>query len=463
MSWKILVKALQRINVRLTLIVTLAAAISSTLVYGLLLTSLFMGYGVQDRAELDSRLLSYWAAWQYGGNQAVLDQATEDMKAHGGRPFLLKLNGPDGEMAGALIPGGWEQFNLEDPDLNHLMPGLYETLKGEDESYALLITGALMDDGSLLLVGLSTENRQFLVALFQRGFPLALVAIILTGTIVGILASKRLLFPIVQLNDEIDHIIVTGELNRRLASPGTGDQLDELISRYNRLLSRVESLIRGMKDTLDAVAHDLRTPLTRLRGHAELALREGNAAAYEEALSVVVEQTDQTGALLSALMDIAEAEQGMLHLSIEPCDLSQLAFEVVEMYSFIAEEKKQVIHLDAPNPLPIKGDPVRLRQILGNLLDNAVKYSPDGSVIEVHCRLDGPSCIAEVLDRGPGVPESETNRVFERLYRGDRSRRSRGLGLGLSMVKALVEAHGGTVHILSQANEGSCFQIRIPR
>jgi signal transduction histidine kinase len=459
MSWKIRARPVRRIHVRLTLIVTLAAAISSIVVYGILLGSLFMGFGDQDRAELDSRLLSYWAAWQYGGNDSVLERASTDMKEHGGRPFLLMLDAPDGEMLGALIPGGWEQFNLMDPDLSSLIPGAYETLRNDNVPYALLITGAVLDDGSRLFIGVSTENRQFLVRMYQRNYPWALAAIIIAGAVVGIISSRRLLSPIVRLNEEIDFIIVTGDLNRRLDSLGTGDQLDGLISRYNRLLDRVETLIGGMRDTLDAVAHDLRTPLTRLRGHAELALSKGDSSEYEEALAIVVEQTDQAGALLSALMDIAEAEQGMLHLEGEPCDLSILAAEVAEMYEFVAEDKGQTLRLDAAEPVPLVGDPVRLRQVLGNLVDNAVKYGPENGFVDISCGSDDMQSWVEITDDGPGVPDEEVNKVFERLYRGDRSRGSRGLGLGLSMVKALVEAHGGVIGISRATERGACFRV----
>ena len=462
MSWKNRIKPYRQINVRLTLIVTLAAAVSSITVYALLLASLFIGFGDQDRAELDSRLLSYWAAWQYGGNDAVLNRASLDMKEYGGRPYLLMLDSQEGEMLGALIPGGWEQFNLKDPDLENLIPGSYTTLRAENMAYALLITGAIMDDGTRLFVGVSTENHQFLVRMYQRNYPWALGAIILAGALVGIISSRRLLSPIVRLNNEIDHIIITGDMGRRLDSPGTGDQLDGLITRYNRLLDRVESLIGGMKDTLDAVAHDLRTPLTRLRGHAELALRKGDTQEYEEALAMVVEQTDQAGALLSALMDIAEAEQGMLSLDGVPCNLSSLAAEVCDMYELIAEEKDQTLNLEASEDALLSGDPVRLRQILGNLVDNALKYSPEGSCIDIRCGSGNGISWIEVIDDGSGVPEEEISRVFERLYRGDRSRGSRGLGLGLSMVKALVVAHNGSVKITKAEGRGACFRVIFP-
>ena len=428
MFWKNLASPFRRIHLRLVLIVTAVAAISSALVFIILMASLLRGFEGQDRMELDSRLLSYWAAWQYGGNQAVLDRMSTDMMEHGGRPFLVVLDNSDGETIGGFIPGGWEGFDLNDPVLDRLTPGRYATLRSEDSSYALRITGIVFQDGSRMILGLSTENRQFLMGMYRRNYPWALSAIALAGIVVGLVASRRLLAPIVTLNSEIDRIIVTGDLHHRLEGRGTDDQLDGLISRYNRLLDRVDRLISGMKETLDAVAHDLRTPLTRLRGHAELALRSGRPDEYEEALAMVVEQTDQAGALLSALMDISEAEQGTLVLDSIPCSLPQLAGEVCDMYAFIAEERHQEVVLESSEPLFVSGDPVRIRQILGNLTDNAVKYSPDGSRITLRCRREGDDAVVEVEDHGPGVPPVERERIFERLYRGDKSRGSRDWG-----------------------------------
>ena len=463
MFWKNLVNLLDRTQIRLVLIVTGVATVASAVVLTLLLLVVLKGFSDQDRMELDSRLLSYWAAWQYGGNTAILERASIDMKEHGSRPFLVVLDDFDGTMLGGIIPGGWERFNFSHPDLLLLTPGTYATLRDEGAAYALRVTGAILGDGSRILVGLSTENRQFLTRIYRHSYPWALGGIILAGILVGIIASRRLLAPIVQLNEEIDRIIVTGELDYRLEGRGTGDELDGLVGRYNRLLDRVESLIGGMRDTLDAVAHDLRTPLTRLRGHAELALCKGDAGDSEEVLALIVEQTDQVGALLSALMDISEAEQGMMRLNPVACDLSHLAQQVCDLYTFVAEDKGQSLNLDAPDLVTVSGDPIRLQQVLGNLVDNAVKYGPEGGRTTIRCRTEGRYGVVDVEDTGPGVPPAERERIFERLYRGDQSRGSRGLGLGLSLVKALVEAHDGDISILNASGGGAVFRVRIPK
>ncbi|OQX30031.1 MAG: hypothetical protein B0D92_00580 [Spirochaeta sp. LUC14_002_19_P3] len=462
MSWKTLDKISHHLTVRLILIVTLAAVFASLVVFGVLLGSLAMSFRAQDEAELDTRLLSYWAEWQYGGTEGILARADRDIKEYGGQPFLLLLKNPDGKVTGGIVPGGWEEFNLDNASLNMLHPGTYTILRNTKMDFSLLLTGIVLEDNSKIVVGISTENREFLLRFYKSNYPIALAGIILAGIAVGIIASRRLLKPIRRLNKEIDRIIVTGELSRRLGSSGSGDQLDELTGRYNRLLDRVESLIGSMKETLDAVAHDLRTPLTRIRGKAEIALSRGKSDDYENTLAEVVEQIDLAGELLSTLMDIAEAEQGMLKLNSTECDLSILAGEVIDMYEFVAEEKNQTIALDAPNPVFMYGDPARIRRILGNLVDNAVKYGTEGGQVDIRCFTEERKAVLEVIDDGPGIAEEEIPRVFDRLYRGDRSRGSRGLGLGLSVVKALLEAHKGHITISRAEGRGAIFRVEFP-
>jgi signal transduction histidine kinase len=212
------------------------------------------------------------------------------------------------------------------------------------------------------------------------------------------------------------------------------------------------------------VAHDLRTPIARLRGRAEQALLgPPDADAYREALEDTVEEADRVSALLTTVMDISEAEAGAMRLARERLDVARVLQDTAALYEDVAEEKGLTLTLDpVPEGLEVNADYARLRQALANLVDNAVKYTPAGGRVTIGAREDGASVSIEVRDTGPGIPADQQPRIWERLYRGDAGRHERGLGLGLSLVKAVVEAHRGTADVVSTPGAGSTFRISLP-
>ena len=322
-----------------------------------------------------------------------------------------------------------------------------------------------MPDGGWLQASKSDQHwRQSRERLHGAVLPVVgwVVLVALGG---AVLLTLRTLRPVRQLLDTTRRVIGSGDLTARVpVRAARGNELDDLSVLFNEMLARNEDVIRGMREALDNVAHDLRTPLTRLRNSAERALRDPHADAptREEALGDAIEEAESTLRTLRVLTDISEAEHGAMRLHLETVDVGELLAGAADLYEYTAEERGARLRVGVPAQLRVRADKVRLQQVVANLLDNAIKYGrPGGEIVLMGGRNEesGRPIWFSVADQGIGIETHDLPRIWERLYRADRSRSQRGSGLGLSLVKAIVRAHGGRVEVASAPEVGSVFTV----
>jgi len=417
----------------------------------------------REREVIQERINEYQAWYNKGGLRA-LKARFEDQSDISREIYFVRIIGPLGNALFVSFPKGIEAIDPPPPIAQLPAPrSFWQSFRGVDEQNIWTIGTAPLRGGLILQVGKSSIQARELLSYFRSVFLRFVIPILLLGIVGGAILTFRAMIPIRRLIQTVRDILQTGKMDTRVPERSDRGELDELVSLFNQMLVKNDALIQGMHTSLDSVAHDLRTPMTRLRGIAELAFQNADDInACYEALADCMEESERVLTMLNTLMDVAEAETGAMRLDQQAVSISKLIESVVNLYDIVADEKNIEVATRLPGEMMIKADGTRLRQVVANLLDNALKYSGDGRKVTIEAFRQGEYAVIEVADQGVGIVPEDIPRIWRRLYRADRSRSERGLGLGLSFVKAIVEAHGGSVRVESEPNRGSRFTVKLP-
>jgi signal transduction histidine kinase len=457
----------QSLAIRIAAIYSLVFAAGAAALFGVLYWTLAHSLEARDRAAVEGRAEAYAQAYEQGGALSLRARLSADPSPDA-RSLFVRLLGADGSTLFATIPSDWVESQVE----RRLVPDgwggwsaqeVHSVRIPRDALRDFAVASRILSDGRLIQVARSTDSRAVLLAPLRADFAGVGAVALLLSLSAGTFLAWRATRPLREVAATARRIIEEDDFGARIPDPRGSGELAVLARQLNALLDKNSTHVRVLRETLDNLAHDLRTPLTRLRGTAELALQDGgNPAEARTALASCVEETDRVLHLMEVLLDVSAAEAGALSLQRARVDLRDLAARAADLYREVAEQKGITIELAEAGPAPMEGDAVRIGQALSNLVDNALKYTPDGGRVRIATAAEPGALTVTVSDNGPGVPQAEREAVWRRLYRGDASRSQRGLGLGLTLVRAVAEAHGGGASVTDEPGGGARFQLRFP-
>lgn len=395
----------------------------------------------------------------------MIAEIHEEREIEEDKDFIFRIYSPDGQ-----VLQSWNAEVLDPSAIDSLLPDILRQGKpvlATDKSlvdrnrYRTVYKTAPQD--TILQIGRSLEENEAYLETFQHLIALLVLPICLCAAFFGWIVSRKAMQGVAEVTQTaLD--ISQGAFDRRVKVENRSAEIDRLARVFNIMVDRLQGLLQSTREMNDNIAHDLRSPLTRIRGEAEMMLRgKASAEKNENAAVSIIEECDNLIHIINTMLDITETEGGIDEVKKQPVDLCQLAIEAKDFYQHIAEGKGVTIITRLKGPCLFLGDKSKLQRMTTNLLENAIKYNrSDGRVtICVFPDMDHVKMVFE--DNGIGISKEDQTKIFRRFYRCDRSRSTQGIGLGLSLSQAIAQASGGNIVVESELNQGSRFVVSLPR
>lgn len=454
---------LRTVSQRLTLWYSLLFAALSLGAFLLVYVQLAAGLDRQTDERLQAKAREFARTYRTRGVKGLRLEFATEANGAGKRRVFFRLLGPDGTRQAASDACAWKGLAAS-PIQHPACGGRIQTLHLPGRRFAVRMLCSRLDDGSLLQIAASIKENEMLLEAYRETFSTVFFILLSCGGLGAYFISRRAMAGVRQVTAAAASI-AAGHLDQPLPPGKRGAEIENLTAAFNTMQRRITALIAELTTVIDNVAHDLRMPITRIRGMAETTLSgENNLAAFRDMAVAVIEESDRLVAMVNTILELAQIDAGTLPLPDEAVDLAQVVREAAELFLPAGEDRGIDLRWQVPTePLFIRGDVRGMQRVVANLLDNAVKYTPAGGRVDLQVSASAEEVTLMVSDSGVGIDEDAMRHVFDRFYRGDASRSTPGSGLGLSLAHAIVTAHHGRITVTSQPNMGSRFLVALPR
>ena len=421
---------------------------------------------IRDRTdqELLGQVNRFSALLATEGVEAIKSAAVIEAQAAGVKKVFFRFLSLRGQVFSSSNMSYWKDIEIHETGIRELFRGsshVFETIAIPDRKEEVRILYAMLSPTIILQVGQAMESYSRFFDAFKGIFITTMSFLIVIAAGLGWFMARRAVSGVEAVTRTAQKISGSS-LKERVPVKARGDEIDQLATTFNQMLDRIQTLLTEIKEMSDNIAHDLRSPITRIRGVAEVTLTTGKSLAEYEAMAAsTIEECDRLLGMINTMLMISKTEAGVDNLNREEIDLSGLIREACELFEPMAEDKGVTLRCNVPNGSYLVGDIRMIQRMLSNLLDNAIKNTPSGGAVTASVSENVNQAVVSVKDTGIGISPKDLPHIFERFYRCDQSRSQIGIGLGLSLARAIARAHGGDITATSSPNQGSTFTITL--
>jgi len=452
---------------RLTLWYAGVFAVSSCIAFLLFYTLITSVFRERTDQELLGQAREFSTVLSTRGLEAVKSMAMLEAQAAGVKKVFFRLLSARGEVFSSSNMSYWQDIDIRESAIKELVRDrrtVFETIAIPNRKDKVRVLHLMIGTGVILQIGYSMEADSRFIDAFKNIFLITMVLLLGLAAGVGWFMARRAVSG-VEAVTRTAREISGGTLDKRVPVGTRGDEIDQLAATFNQMLGRIQALITEIKEMSDNIAHDLKSPITRIRGMAEVTLATGKGIEeYENMAAGTVEECDRLLDMINTMLMITKTESGVHQLDYQQVDMAHLIRDACELMETVAEDRGLSLACQTPESLPLVGDPRMIQRILANILDNAIKYTPSKGAVKVSLfEKDGREALVTVQDTGMGIPPDDLPHIFERFYRCDQSRSEPGTGLGLSLARAFARAHHGDITVTSTPGQGSTFTLTLPK